>query len=243
MMGIWQDVNREFHIWIGYLGLAAFWVPILTRKGGIFHRRSGTIFRYCGWIVVASALFAVMSYLFQLLAQGEGPASQPDNWSFLLFLGYLAIITGMALSHGIAVLKYKHDLRLLASPFRIVLAWLGIITSALLIAWALYWQPNTMWVLLALSPIGILTGYGMLKLMKTTTTDSKTWLYEHLGAMIGAGIAFHTAFAVFGANQMFNYSLSGFWQIVPWIAPAAIGIPATQLWIRYYQNGGRLKAR
>lgn len=133
-MSTWQDASRELHIWIGYLGLIAFWVPILTRKGGALHQRSGTIFRYCGWIVVASALFALMSYLSQLLAQGQGPASQTDNWSFLLFLGYLAIITGMALSHGIAVLKYKRDLRQLASPFRIGLAWLGISSSALLIA-------------------------------------------------------------------------------------------------------------
>lgn len=242
-MDTWLDANRWFHIVIGYLGLMAFWIPIVTSKGGWLHKKAGSLFRYSGWIVVLSALLAVMLYLLRLITQGEGPGASPESWSFLLFLAYLAIITGLALSHGMAVLKHKRDLSQLESPYRISLAWVGILSSLFLVVWALYWRPDNMVVLLALSPIGLLTGMGMLKLFKETPADPKTWLYEHLGAMLGAGIAFHTAFAVFGANQMFNYSLQGFWQVVPWIAPAAIGIPATQLWVRHYKKGGQIKAR
>ena len=54
--------------------------------------------------------------------------------------------------------------------------------------------------------------------------------------MIGGGIAFHTAFAVFGMNQLFNLGLSGWLAVVPWILPAMIGIPATALWTRHYQR-------
>lgn len=241
-MDAWLEANRWFHIVVGYLGLMAFWIPIVTSKGGWLHKKAGLIFRYSGWIVVFSALMAVMLYLARLIAQDQGPGLSPESWSFLLFLGYLAIITGLALSHGMAVLKHKRDLSKLKSPYRVALAWVGILSSLFIVAWALYWRPSNMIVLLALSPIGLLTGMGMLKLFKKTPADPKVWLYEHLGSMIGAGIAFHTAFAVFGANQMFNYSLQGFWQVIPWIAPAAIGIPATQLWVRHYRNGGKLRA-
>ena len=42
--------------------------------------------------------------------------------------------------------------------------------------------------------------------------------------MIGGGIAFHTAFAVFGAQRLWDYELSGFLGVLPWILPALIGI-------------------
>lgn len=165
-MDAWLERNRWFHIVIGYLGLMAFWIPIVTSKGGWLHKKAGSLFRYSGWIVVLSALLAVMLYLLRLIAQGEGPGASPESWSFLLFLGYLAIITGLALSHGMAVLKHKRDLSQLESPYRISLAWVGILSSLFLVVWALYWRPDNMVVLLALSPIGLFTGMGMLKLFK-----------------------------------------------------------------------------
>lgn len=240
-MDLWLEANRWLHIAIGSIGLAAFWVPIVTRKGSPIHRTVGQAFRYSGWVVIASALIAVGLYLSALISAGQGPAEQPENWAFLLFLGYLALITGLALSHGMAVLRHKRDLRQLKSPYRMLLAWLGITASAALILWALYWQPPNMMILLALSPIGAITGIGMLKLFQRPAPDPKTWLYEHLSAMLGAGIAFHTAFAVFGANQLFDYALEGAWQVVPWIAPAAIGIPATHWWIHRYRKGSAVQ--
>ncbi len=33
--------------------------------------------------------------------------------------------------------------------------------------------------------------------------------YEHMGAMIGGGIAFHTALAVFGIQRFIQYSFGG----------------------------------
>jgi len=62
------------------------------------------------------------------------------------------------------------------------------------------------------------------------------WKIEHLDAMIGCGIAFHTAFAVFGMNRFAAFDLPGVWQVVPWILPAAIGIPATSLLARHYRR-------
>jgi hypothetical protein len=53
--------------------------------------------------------------------------------------------------------------------------------------------------------------------------------------MIGAGIAFHTAFAVFGARQLFQLSPQGWAAVLPWVLPAAVGIPAIAVWTRYYR--------
>ena len=45
--------------------------------------------------------------------------------------------------------------------------------------------------------------------------------------------------AVFGSTRLFDIGLTGWIAIIPWIAPAAIGIPAIVIWTRHY----RLKFR
>ena len=72
--------------------------------------------------------------------------------------------------------------------------------------------------------------------MKAVGLSRRAWMYEHIGAMLGSGIAFHTAFAVFGSAQLIDINLAGWLQVVPWIAPTIIGIPAILLWTRHYQR-------
>ena len=62
------------------------------------------------------------------------------------------------------------------------------------------------------------------------------WWYKHMENMIGIGIGFHTAFLVLGLNRMLNVQLRGPWQIIPWLLPAAVGLPAAVLWTRYYKR-------
>jgi hypothetical protein len=54
--------------------------------------------------------------------------------------------------------------------------------------------------------------------------------------LIGAGIAFHTAFAVFGMSRMFDIGLTGALAVIPRILPSIIGIPASIIWSRHYQK-------
>ena len=56
------------------------------------------------------------------------------------------------------------------------------------------------------------------------------------GSMLGGGIAFHTAFAVFGAQRLWAYELAGPLAVVPWLLPTAVGIPAIIVWTRYYRR-------
>ena len=73
-------------------------------------------------------------------------------------------------------------------------------------------------------------------MMRHPGTEHMGWFYSHMGSMIGGGIAFHTAFAVFGAQRLWDYSLEGALGIVPWILPALIGIPGTVLATRNYKR-------
>lgn len=226
------DLNRWIHIGFGFVGLVAFWLPIFARKGGPLHRSAGKVFRWCAIVVLTAAGLAVTGRFVEGLASGANLTQYRDGWAFLVFLGYLALVTGVSLSHGIAVLRSKQDLTALDTPYRRFIGWASILSSLFVIGWALYWRPGNMILLFALSPVGISNGLSVLRVISGRRTEPGLWKLEHLNAMIGCGIAFHTAFAVFGFNQLTGYHLPGAWQVVPWILPAAIGIPATMIWTR-----------
>src|SRR5262245_7287479 len=59
-----HDAVLWFHVSLGFLALAAFWVPALTRKGGRTHRRTGWV--YVGamlGVVLSAMLLAAMSLI------------------------------------------------------------------------------------------------------------------------------------------------------------------------------------
>ncbi len=224
------------HVTAGFIGLAAFWVPIFTRKGGHYHRLLGKVFKYCAYLVLAAAGAAVIVRLLNLISSGATPADQPVGYAFLLFLGYLSWVTFVILRHGLLVLSNKPSLQAMDTTMNRTLAILSIAASALLIIYAVYFSPPIKIILLALSPIGVLSGIGILNAIRGRVKLNKAWMYEHLGAMIGCGIAFHTAFAVFGFSRIFDVSLPGNWQVLPWVLPSIIGIPATIIWTRVYKR-------
>jgi hypothetical protein len=233
----WLDTVLRFaHVAFGFAGLAAFWVPVLTRKGGPSHRRFGRIFAGCAWVVLASAGVSVVYNLVETRLAGVTLADAPSAYAFLFFLGYLAFVTFVIVRHALGVLEHKQDPSTQATSVNLWLARASIGASIALVVFALWLRPPNMVILLALSPIGIGTGSGILRYLTGKVASPKQWLYEHLGGMIGAGIAFHTAFAVFGFGRLFDYRPEGWLGVLPWILPAAIGIPATVLITRHYQR-------
>ena len=235
-MDFLMDTIRWGHIGFGFVGLAAFWVPIVARKGGKNHRFYGKIFKYCAYVVLYAAMASVVLHLGDGLSSGVTPATNPSQYGFLFFLGYLAIVTLVGLRHGMQVLQRKKDITTLNTSANRNMARLSILASVAIIFYALYFKPSSMIVLLALSPVGFGTGFGVLKAIKGKRPEKKAWFYEHMGAMIGTGIAFHTAFAVFGSSRLFDLGLEGFIAVIPWILPALIGIPGSIIWTNHYRK-------
>jgi hypothetical protein len=226
---------RYVHIALGFLGLAAFWFPIFARKGGRLHVAAGRVFVWCAYVVTVSAVFSSVYYITLFVARGDSPGDDP-NFGFLVFLAYLALVTFAGVRHGVVVARTKEDRTAASTGLHRGLAWASILGSAIIVAFAIgFWGPVSP-VLLALSPIGIVGGRGMLRYISPRPMIPRVWFYEHMGAMIGSGIAFHTAFAVFGSRNLFDVHLVGIWGMLPWILPAAIGIPATLLWERHYRR-------
>lgn len=226
---------RFIHVLFGSISLVAFWIPVFARKGAVNHVRFGKIFVWSAYIVLTAAGITLLARVADLFARNIGPTDEPVLFSFMVFLGYLTFVTFVTVRHGMSVLKHKRDPASLRTNLNTVLAFSAILASVGLILYALLLSPPTKVLLLALSPIGLGTGFGNLRYMRSDTPSKRAWMYEHLGAMLGSGIAFHTAFAVFGSTRLFDIGLTGWIAVIPWVAPAAIGIPAIVIWTRHYR--------
>lgn len=229
------EITVWIHIAFGSVGLVAFWLPVFARKGGRVHRVAGQVFRGSAYGVLSAAAITVTLRIAQLLNAGQGPAERGEAWAFVLFLAYLTLVTWVMINFGIGVLQHKRDLRTMKRFGVRLQAYLAAAASVGIVAWGLYWQPQNAILLYALAPIGILNAINILRSISGESSRQQ-WLLEHLGAMLGCGIAYHTAFAVFGANRWFDFSHSGWLSVVPWVLPSALGIPAIIIWSRHYRN-------
>ena len=230
------DVLLKAHVAAGFVGLAAFWIPVFARKGGRVHVRAGLVYTWCAYIVALSAVIVAAGRIGTHLSQGVGVTERPDLYGFALFLGYLGVTTFATVRQAMRVVATRRAPKELRTPFHEALAWASIAGSVVVIAFALGVWSGLSPVLLGLSPIGLFTGRGMLRLMRNPGAERMGWFYSHMGSMLGGGIAFHTAFFVFGAQRLFPYEIAGPLGILPWILPAAIGIPAIAVWTRFYRR-------
>lgn len=230
------DVLIGLHVATGFIGLAAFWVPVFARKGGRAHVQAGRVYTYCAYVVTLSAITASVGRIVSYQAQGIGVAERPDLYGFAVLLGYLGIVTFAMVRQAMRVVATRRAPEMLRTPFHEALGWASIAGSVAAIAYGLAVWSDVSPILLGMSPIGLFTGPGMLRLMRNPGARRMGWFYSHLGSMLGGGIAFHTAFIVFGAQRLWAYELSGPLAVLPWILPTVIGIPGIVVWTRYYQR-------
>ena len=224
------------HVATGFVGLAAFWIPVFARKGGRIHVRAGRIFTYCAYVVTLSAVTASAGRFVSYQVQGIGFADRPDLYGFALLLGYLGLVAFATVRQAVRVVATRSAPAALRTPVHEALGWMSIAGSVAVIAFALGVWSDSSPILLGLSPIGLFTGSSMLRLMRNARARHMAWFYSHLSSMLGGGIAFHTAFIVFGAQRLWAYELAAPLAIVPWLLPTAVGVPTMVLWTRYYRR-------
>jgi hypothetical protein len=238
----------SLHIAAGLTGLAAFWTPVLARKGGRTHVQVGRIF-YQATCAIALTGLAMAALTFvdplavhpraALTAQSAAAAITRDRMA-AFFLVYLVVITFAPVYHGVRVLETRGTPERLRTPFHTGLAVLAIaLGGSMIVLAAVAREP----VFAALSPIGLLVGRGNLHFARRPYLSRMAWWYEHMGSMLGGGIAFHTAFLVVGAGRLLGVQLTGFVAVIPWIVPSLIGIPATMVWVGYYRRKFREDGR
>ena len=224
------------HVATGFVGLAAFWAPVFSRKGGAAHVRFGRVYAWCAYVVTVSAVSVSVARVATYQIQGITVADQPELYGFACLLGYLGVATFAAVRQGMRVIATRKRPETLRTRLHEALAWLSIAGSAGVVAVAFTVWSDISPILLGLSPIGVFTGSRMLYLMRHPTEQHMGWFYSHLASMLGGGIAFHTAFIVFGAQRLWEYEIAGPLAVVPWILPTVVGVPAIIVWTRRYRR-------
>ncbi|HJO04074.1 MAG TPA: hypothetical protein QGG47_08875 [Acidobacteriota bacterium] len=149
---------------------------------------------------------------------------------------YLGCATIALTHHAIQAVRTRRDPDSIGTPLYLALMALPTLGSAVVVAWALSFWSNLSIIMLALSPVGLLTSLGMYRYVYRRPTQEMAWFYEHMGALLGAGIAFHTAFLVFGSRIFFDLTILGQYNWVPWVAPGVIGTIASRYWEAYYRR-------
>ncbi|WP_141567192.1 hypothetical protein [Glaciecola punicea] len=213
------------HIVVGTAALILFWVPLLTKKGQLKHKKFGRAYRNVMYCVAATgAVMAVMVIAMPLavkpqLANAPNAAIVIENVRyFWLFLLYLALLSYTTTRHGDAVLKAANNRSLLrkvsyVSPLA-MLALGGLVFIAIGIV-----REQTLHLLFGI--LGSCAGISMLRYVLCNNIRPGGYLLEHIGSMIGSGIGAYTAFAAFGGRHLL--SGIGEYQIIFWIAPAVLG--------------------
>ena len=220
------------HIATGAIGLVLFWVPVIGRKGGATHRRTGRVFARC---ILATGCAAIGMSLCTLSDPlGTHPALADPvlvrglfGW-MMLYLATLTISLGW---HGLMTIRNKAD-HAANRHWACVALQLAAIATALNCAaqGARIGQP----LMMGIAVVGVASGVTNLVFIYTARPAPMAYLREHVKALVGAGISVYTAFMTFGLARLlpshaFNPSL--------WAIPIVIGVSL----IVYHQQ--RIRSR
>ncbi|RUO63145.1 hypothetical protein CWI71_02675 [Pseudidiomarina insulisalsae] len=213
------------HVSAGVMAILVFWVPVLTRKGGLNHQRFGRYYRRLMYTVAGAAI--IMSLLLLTIpTQVKPELLNADNLrttllnvrAFALFLLLLGYITFISVLHGQLALSAQQDRRVFRQArFLFLVAGLNVLSLLVLyVGWTLS-QP----LMLVFGGLGLFDSINTWRYIYKSQVSARAWLCEHLSGYIGSGIAAYTAFITFGARHLLT--LPGYWQLLFWVLPGVIG--------------------
>jgi uncharacterized membrane protein len=209
------------HIAGGSAALLSMLIPLLTKKGGLAHRRAGWVF------VSGMTIVSITAFLLAGARWLTDPS--PRGREAGAFLFFVSILTATSVSAGVRVLRAKTRTAPHRHPWDLGLPALLTASS---IAAAVYGLSTGNHLFTAFSIIGALGGGGQLAYWRTAPSHPMHWWFEHMSSMLGACIAATTAFLVVNAN---NLGLQTF-SLVIWLAPSIVGVPTIAIWTRYYRR-------
>lgn len=211
------------HAGVGVIALVAYWTAGFARKGSPLHRAAGKVF-------VATMLFILLTALIfvgRLALRGDAVQAA--------FFAYLIVISATALATGALSLRWKREHRRYHGPWYSALAVFNVACGAGVLALGLRHSAP---VLIGFSFVGLLRGGLMLRLARQPEAP-RWWLREHLGSMIGNGVAVHVAFLSIGLDRLLPAAARGHTELIGWLLPLAVaGIAGAVLGRRYGKPAG-----
>lgn len=208
------------HIAIGSVGLIAFWVPVIGRKGAKPHRNWGKIFAYSMLVVGVLALGISGTTLLDPVGTHPHMDFAPEfiagvfGWMML----YLAILTINLVWYGLCCVDNKRnhaanrDWKNVALQVVLLIASVNCVWRGILLV-----EP----LMIGISTIGFATVVTNCWFIFAKEPERNAWLRQHLKGLVGAGISVYTAFFAFGAVRIApELALSP----ILWATPCLVGL-------------------
>lgn len=210
----------HLHVGLGVAALATYWMAALAKKGSGPHKLAGKAYV----LVMVGLLLPAVPLSVRTL--------QHFSLSFGIFLFYLLLITATALWRAWTAVRRKRDFASYTNAGFRRLGWANIGGGAVMLGLgAVLAQP----IFLGFSLVGILGGRGMLLLAERGPAHARWWLDEHIGAMLGCGVATHIAFLLIGLPRLLPAAWNGpALQTFSWLAPLLVAAIAGRLLGRKY---------
>jgi hypothetical protein len=217
------------HVAAGALALVCFWLPMLARKGGHQHRRTGHWFVNIMYVVTGTGLaMSALVLLAPLAVGGHESARTPAEFAAAaerarvaaLFLLMLSLLVLASVRHGWLALRAARDPAILRHPMHLLLlVLLGV--AGLVAATVGTWRGELL--LQIFAAVALVTSWRLGRESRAGRAPDGGWLVAHLRGMLVGGIGAYTAFFVFGGSRLFADLLTGYWQLLPWVLPGLVG--------------------
>lgn len=202
------------HGLVGLVALVTFWIAAAAKKGSPLHVRTGKVYMVAmiGIIITATPMAAIIGLRGHLVSA--------------LFLGYLAIITATGVWLGWRAVKRKRDQAAFRSGPYAAIAVLNLLAAATVFVAG---QRTGSVLLMGFSAVGAIAGVQMLARRARPLAETRWWLREHFGAMIGCGVATHVAFLSIGLGRLIEAAglqAPSWFGMVAWFLPLALAVVA-----------------
>ncbi|MBS7457518.1 hypothetical protein [Coralloluteibacterium stylophorae] len=199
------------HVAAGTAALATYWGAGLARKGGRLHRWSGRA--YLGAMAVITLTAVPMTLKF--LLDGRTVTAT--------FFAYLVLLVATGCWNAWRAVRLKREVAAYTGRAHATVGALNV--AGALVVLAVGWEVGSA-VLMAFSSVGLTGGGLMLRQSRRAPSDARWWLREHLGAMVGNGIATHIAFFGIGLARLLPELDQARFEWLMWLLPLAVGLAA-----------------
>lgn len=214
-----HDLLVNAHIVTGAIGLVAFWIPVVGRKGSSAHQQWGRVFA-CMMLTTGSiaVLISITSLVVPLQTHPKLDDADLVRGIFGWMMMYLGVLTMNLAWYGLACIRYRREH---AAHRR----WPNILSQAVLSVAAANCLAHGLLLgqvlMVGISFVGFATVATNMAFMLEAAPARQRWLKEHLKGLVGAGISVYTAFFAFGAvRYMPQMALHpGLWAV-----PLAVGL-------------------
>ncbi len=209
---IFTNIFLFIHVSAGFTSIVLFWIPVLSKKGGKLHIKSGKWYVIAMWVVVITAAILSVKNIF---IKAYGPA---------IFLGFLSLITSGPLWYAIRILKMKKEKTAAYKKKMFIFNLILVIYAIFMILIGLR-NPSQNILMFIFGGLGLTSIPDVVRYLRGKSKNL-TWIQEHLIGMITTGIAAYTAFFVFGGSRLFGDLFQGKLSIILWTAPGVLGTVA-----------------